>query len=271
MLAASQFLESPFQPLTDCSGSFSLPGYHRATSSAALFFITVVSVYVCACHGAEPEGLRSVSCYMCNFMDLTALPDSPWNCSKNHTPNTITIECTLFVDRCRTITIESGQACVAGVLLPISFDPEVPSTGLVGYATVGNGTPKKDCNLVMTEAEYSNAKVQIPCNCDSHLCNERLTITVVLPVPPTLTTNTFPFDTNDTAFGNTTDQFEAGLAGLSPSDYAAIALGSLELLLMIALAGLVCGLCYRIRQRRQLERRRLALMKRKFEPTPLHQ
>ena len=199
---------------------------------------------------------------MCNFKDMTALPDTPWNCTKNHTLNTVTIQCILSLERCRTVPIASGQACVAGVLLPISFDPELPSSGLAEYSPVGNEMLNEDCTLVMTEAEYSNAKVLISCHCGSDLCNERLTITIVQPTLPTLS-----FDINDTAFGNTTDHE----AGLGPSEYVAIALGSLELLLMFALAALVCGLCYRFRQRRQLQRRRLALMKRKFEPTPLHQ
>lgn len=246
--------------------TLSLPAYHRATSSGLLFFITVLTV--CVCHGTEQGGPSSVSCYQCGSREATAFPDTPWNCTKNRSFHTITIQCTLFAERCHTVSIRNGQACIAGVFPPICSDPDSRSSGLANYVeVVGAIAAKNDCSLVMSEAEYNNTIVLIPCHCTSDLCNERFTITVVLPTPPL---PTLPPDANNTAFGNTTQATDKE-AVLSPADYAAIALGIIVICMIISLVALVGGLCYRFRQKRRLQRRRIALMKSKFEPTPLHQ
>lgn len=245
--------------------TLSLPAYHRATGSGLLSFITVLTV--CVCHGTEQGGPSSVSCYQCGNGDVTAFPNIPWNCTKNRSLHTITIQCTLFAELCHTVSIKNGQACIAGVFPPIYSDPDSWSSGLANYDEVGPITPKNDCSLVLSEAEYSNAKVLIPCHCAGDLCNERFTITVILPTPPL---PTLPPDANATAFGNTTRATDDE-AVLSPSDYAAIALGIVVILMIISLVALMGGLCYRFRQKRRLQRRRIALMKSKFEPTPLHQ
>ena len=228
-----------------------------------MFLIATLSAYICASQSAEQGIANSVSCYVCEPEDVTHLPDALWNCTKQRSSHTMTVNCVLSVELCRKVAIGHDQACVASVLVPISFNPESQSFGLARCSGVGVVTHQKKCSLVMSEAEYNNTKVVISCSCSSDLCNDRIAITVDLPTPPP---PSLPPNASSMVAANATET-----AGLSPAEYAAIALGSLQLVLMTSLAALMCALCYRFRQKRRLQRRRLALMKSKFEPTPLHQ
>lgn len=227
-----------------------------------LLLIATLSAYICASQSAEQGLANSVSCYVCEPEDVTELPGTLWNCTKQRYSHTMTVNCVLSVELCRTVAIHD-QACIAGVLLPISFDPELQSLGLARCSGVGVVSHQKNCSLVMSEAEYNNTKVVISCSCNSDLCNDRITITVDLPTPPP---PSLPPNASSMVPANATET-----TGLNPAEYAAIALGSFQFVLMTSLAALICALCYRFRQKRRLQRRRLALMKSKFEPTPLHQ
>lgn len=158
---------------------------------------------------------------------------------------------------------------MAGGLPPIFFSPEIWGSGLAFPPNETQSEPTQDdCSLILSEAEYNRASNVLRCHCASDLCNGRFTITVLQPQPPPPTIP--PTTTNNTAFGNTTETIEEA-AVFGPSESAAIALGIIVILLSILLASLLSALCYRLRRKRLLQRRRIALMKSKFEPTPLHQ